>query len=763
MNKDIIGKRVARVDAVDKVSGTAKFVEDLCPTNALIAKILHSTIANGVVTNVDVDEALVIPGVEKIVTCFDVPDICYPTAGHPWSLEVSHQDVADRKLLNQRVRYLGDDIAVVVAVDEVIADRALKAIKVTYDEYPPLVSWEDAIKEGAGDLHEECPGNILKQSGYKIGDLADAVTEQGLIFLEKEYSTAPVQHCHIEPMTSFAYIQNDKIVVTCSTQIPHIVRRVIGQALGIPWGKVRVIKPYVGGGFGNKQDVHYEPLNAYLTTVMGGRCVFLQVSREEVFTSTRRRHGADFHIKAWVRPDGRLVARDITAYTSQGGYASHGHAIIANIIGNMRYIYQDEKATAGKAVTVYTNMSAAGAMRGYGVPQAAFGAECLMDDLALTLHMDPIAIREKNMMKLGYVDPELGITCHSTGLTECIRRGREYSDWDKKRNLYADQTGSVRRGVGMAIFTYRTAIHPIALETSSVRMILNQDGSVQMQLGATEIGQGGDTVFSQMAAAATGLEFEDIHILSTQDTDISPFDTGAYASRQTYVAGMAIKQTGEMMRGRILEYAAKILDKPAELLDISGKHIVDKYHGEKLMTVALLAQNAFYSRTGAKHISAESTHNCTDNTFAFGCCFAEVEVDIPMGKVKIIDIINVHDSGVVINPALAEGQIHGGQSMGIGAALSEQMLYDEKGRLLNGNLLDYKLPTSMDVSDLHAEFVQTVDPTGPFGNKALGEPPVVPVAPAIRNAVLNATGIAIDDLPLEPKKLVRIFTEKGLI
>ena len=293
-------------------------------------------------------------------------------------------------------------------------------------------------------------------------------------------------------------------------------------------------------------------------------------------------------------------------------------------------------------------------------------------------------------------------------------------------------------------------------------MVLNQDGTVQLQLGATEIGQGGDTVFSQMAAEAIGIPTEDVHIVSFQDTDTAPFDTGAYASRQTYVTGKAIKKVGLEFREKLLAYAAELFPE-AKGLAISERFITDGA-GEKLISLAELATTAFYSLEHSVHISAEDTNHCKENTFAFGCCFAEVEVDIPLGKVKVLRLINVHDSGKLINPALAAAQVHGGMSMGIGYALSEEMKLDPKtGRLLNGNLLDYKMPTSMDHPDLTALFVETDDPSGPFGNKALGEPPAIPVAPAIRNAVLNATGVAVNSLPLSPQKLVEEFTKGGLI
>ena len=760
-----IGKNMTRVDAFDKVTGSAKYTADLEPQGLLAAKVIRSTIANGVVKSFDLEEARKVPGVVKIVTCFDVPDIQFPTPGHPWSVETAHQDIADRKLLNTRVRVYGDDIAAVIAENDIAAARAARLVKVEYEEYAPLLTVEDAMAEDAPRLHDEKPGNVIAHSSFVVGEgtYGDAVKEEGLVEIKKDYRTQSVQHCHIETPISFAYMEKGRITVTTSTQIPHIVRRVISQALGLPMGRIRVIKPYIGGGFGNKQDVLYEPLNAFLTTQVGGRGVRMEISREETLGCTRVRHAIEFKVKAAARKDGTLVARKLEAYSNQGGYASHAHAIVANSSNEFKQIYKDEKVLESDAWTVYTNLATGGAMRGYGIPQAAFAAECMADDLALALRMDPLEFRKKNCMRPGYVDPHTHVKCNTYGLAECMEKGREFIRWDEKRREYENQTGPVRKGIGMAIFCYKTGVYPISLETASCRMILNQDGSMQLQMGATEIGQGADTVFTQMAAEVTGITEDKVNVLSTQDTDVSPFDTGAYASRQTYVSGMAVKKTGAIFKEKILDYAAYMLEKPQDTLDVRDNHIVDKETGTQLLPMEELATTAFYSLDRSVHITAEATSHCKTNTFATGACFAEVEVDMPLGKVKVTNIVNVHDSGKLINPKLAAAQVHGGMSMGLGYGLSEELLFDAKGRPLNDNLLDYKLPTAMDTPDLNALFVELDDPTGPFGNKALGEPPAIPVAPAVRNAVLNATGVAVDSLPMDPQKMVKHFKEAGLI
>ena len=758
----MIGKSVPRVDAYEKVTGRAKFTEDLLPKRCLVAKVLHATIGNGIVKSIDTSEAESMEGVVKVVTFHDVPDHCYPTPGHPWSVELAHQDVADRNLLTGRVRYYGDDIAAVVAEDEIIAARALKKIKVEYEEYPVEIHPRKSMYGSKPPIHFDKKDNVLARSNYFIGDV-DKGMEEAETVVKGTYKTPIVQHCHIENPISYAYMEKGRIVVVTSTQIPHIVRRVIGQALGIPWGNIRVIKPYIGGGFGNKQDVLYEPLNAFLTTQVGGRPVKLDVSREETFCNTRTRHAIEFDLAAGVDKEGKLVAKDMHSYSNQGAYASHGHAIAANGLTSWRLQYACPNIR-GEAYTIYTNTPVGGAMRGYGIPQVCFAIESFMDDVAEAIHMDPLEFRRKNLIEGYYEDRYLKpIAANTNGIFECLKKGAEYIRWDEKRKKYAKQTGAVRRGVGMALFSYKTGVWPISLEIAGARLSLNQDGSVQLQLGATEIGQGADTVFLQMVAETLQTDMAHVHIQTVQDTDVSPFDTGAYASRQSFVTGTAVKHCAEILRDKILAYAKTLLPE----VDTRELSLHDNWiwaGEEQAISLAALAEESYYSLTNSSVLTAEVSEQVKKNTIATGCCFAEVEVDIKLGKIKILHIINVHDSGKLLNPQLAEMQVHGGMSMGMGYGISEQLILDEKtGRPLNGNLLDYKLMTMLDTPDIKADFVEMDDPMGPYGNKALGEPPAIPSAPAIRNAVLHATGVAFNENPLTPQRLIDGFKKAGLI
>lgn len=760
-----VGKSIVRVDAFDKVTGRTKYTDDLCDASAYVAKILHSTIAHGRVLSIDTAEAEKIEGVVKIVTCFDLGEYknYFPTAGHPWSTDPGHQDVADRLLLTDEVKFYGDDIAAVVAENEVAANQAIRALKVEYEEYPVVTDVLEAIKDGAPQIHKNYPNNILKHTSISKGNYAEAIKEEGLTVVDRWYETPTVQHCHIENFICYAYAEGKRVTVVASTQIPHIGRRVVGQALGIPWGDVRIVKPYIGGGFGNKQDILYEPLCAFLSLKVGGHLVKLDCSREETFVANRVRHGIKFHIISHVRKDGIYAARKIEIFSNQGGYASHGHSIAAKGLGCFPQLYPCDNIE-GDAYTVFTNRPVAGAMRGYGIPQAMFAVESHTEDVAKIMCIPSIEFRLKNLMPVGFKDGFSKNVNYYDTFRQCIEKGKAYMDYDNKLKEYSNQTGRIRKGVGMAVFWYNTAVWPISLESSSSRLVLNQDGSVSLQLGETEIGQGADTAFSQMAAEAIGIRVEDVHIVSCQDTDVTPFGTGAYASRQTYVGGFSIAKTAGLLKKKILDYAYILTNMPPEITDIKNGMIVRTTDNMELISLKDLATEALYSTSDSRHITAEATAQIKSNAYSFGCCFAEVEVDIDMCKAKLVKIINVHDCGKLINPALAKAQVEGGMSMGIGYALSEIQLVDEKtGKVLNDNFLDYKLSTAMDHPHLETAFVENPEPTSPFGTKSLGEPPVCPVAPAIRNAVMQATGVGVNEIPLRPAKLFEYFDKAGLL
>ncbi len=774
-----IKQPVKRQDAYAKVTGRARFVEDLLPAGALVGYIVHSTVANGFVKSIDTMEAEASEGVVKILTCFDVPHILHSTAGHAHSLNPEFADIADRLMLESHVRQYGDNIAVIVADSKLSAEAAEKKLKITYEAASPVLDTENAVNTAPlhGDVFD---GNAFAQFNFTIHN--DKLTDIGTASMKgnweavqtaaiplgaeritEDFELVPVHACHIENPVCFAYMEGEQITVVTATQVPHTVCRIVANVAQHPISKVHVIKPYVGGSFGNKQDLSYEPLAAYLTKQLGGRCVCFFMSREESFVNSRTRHGMKIHLES-VFKGMDIIGRYAFMDSDQGAYSAHGHSIAINAITDYAYIYPSEWCIADTR-SVYTNKPTASAMRGYGIPQIVFAVESHMDDLAIRAGVDPIELRLKNMVRGGYIDPFNGNVCRSYGLPECISKGMELIGWKEKRTAYPqDNCGTLRRGVGMAMFIYPTGLAPFSLESSACRIVLTQDGGATVHVGATELGQGSDTAFAQIAAEVLKIPQEKVLTVARQDTDSTPYDNGAYASRQTFVTGRAVKQTAEMLCNKILRAAARRFGTELEELCLTESGVKRKDGGELLATLSDIAMHSLFCIEDSEQLSAESTACVHDNAYSFGTCFADIEVDVSLGKISINQLVLVHDSGTIINPQIAESQVMGGAVMGMGYALTEEMLFDpETGRMYNNNLLDYKIPTAADIPEIRAEFVETYEPKGPFGNKSLGEPPVLAVAPAIRNALLHATGIGINRLPMKPEILIREFVRAGLI
>jgi xanthine dehydrogenase molybdenum-binding subunit len=763
MDYKVIGSSVTRLDGVAKVTGKAKYADDYFEREMLVGKVLRSPYAHAKIKSIDISKAKALEGVEAVITHADLPKIKFATAGHPWTFDEAHRDIEDRLIITDKARFWGEPVVAVVATDEIIAQRALKLIEVEYDVLPFVLDQEEAIKEGAPIIHEERPNNIISSFGNGVGDIEKQLKEADKVFTG-EFNTSTVQHCHIENHSAYAYVESDgRIVIVTSTQIPHIVRRIVGQALGLPWGRIRVIKPYIGGGFGNKQDVVIEPLTVAMTLAVYGRPVRYVLTREECFVDTRVRHAMRFRFKTGVSKEGKLLGIDIKNFVNNGAYASHGHSVTMSCGSKFRPLY-DFNAIKYDPKTIYTNLPVAGAMRGYGVPQIAFALESHLDDIAREINIDPVDFRLKNLVKQNHVDPSSKNVVRSMGLPQCLEKGKELIKWNEKKKFYKNQTGSLRRGVGVACFSYFAGTHPVALEAAGARIVMNQDGSVQLQIGATEIGQGSDTVFAQMTSEVLGIPIDMIHVISNQDTDVTPFDTGSYASRQTFVTGAAVKKAAMEVKCKVLQFASRKNGLDIEVMDIVNCDIVEKRTGIVVCSLEQIALESFYDRIYSCPITSDTSVNVRTNVVAYGVTFAEVEVDIRTGQITVVEIYNVHDSGTIINPMLAEGQVHGGVSMSLGYALSEQMIFDKKtGRTLNNNLLDYKLQTILDTPTIGSAFVEIPDDAGSFGQKSLGENTTLSPAPAVRNAVLHATGVAFNEIPMNPQRVFEKFKDEGLI
>ncbi|MCP3874596.1 MAG: xanthine dehydrogenase molybdenum-binding subunit XdhA [Desulfobacteraceae bacterium] len=759
-----VGKSVNRMDAVAKVTGRAEYTQDLYKPDMLVARYFRSTIAHGKVTLINVEKAKNLKGVEAVFTYEDVPENKFATAGHPFSLDPGHKDVEDRLLLSQDIRFMGDEIAIVVAHDEIIANKALKLIHVSYKEYKPLTFPEDILKKDARQIHKGS-SNIVGEHEYAFGDDIKEAFKKADVVVQGKFKTAMVQHCHLENHISYAYMDDlDRIVIVSSTQIPHIVRRLVSEALNMPLNRIRILKPFVGGGFGNKQDMVLEPMVAFLTLKLDGRPVQINLSREECMLGTRNRHPFFIDVKTGIKKDGTIVARQMDAISITGAYASHGHAIISAGGSKQSSLYP-HVATQFHARTLYANIPVAGAMRAYGSPQILYAVECATEDAARKIGMDSVEFRLKNIARQGDMNLLSGKRILSCGLTECLVKGKKFINWDSKVKEYKKyKTGPVRRGLGVACFSYASGTYPVCVEVAGVRIVLNQDGTVHVMVGATEIGQGSDTVVAQMVAQTLCLPYEHVMVVQAQDTDVSPFDTGAYASRQAYVVSNAVFKAASDLKDKILGHAGLMTQRQRKDLDIHNAKIIDVYTNENVMDMKTLAVDSFYHKERGGQLTSEISHKTTTNAPVFGCTFVDIEVDIPLCKIKINQIINVHDSGVILNPVQAGGQVHGGVFMGMGAALLEEMMIDTKtGRVYNNNLLDYKFPTFVDLPQIHHDFVETKEPTSGYGNKSLGEPPVITPPPAIRNAVLDATGVCINALPLSPHHLFTSFKKGGIL
>jgi xanthine dehydrogenase molybdenum-binding subunit len=772
-----IRKSVIRVDAVAKATGAAKYVEDLLPRDALFARVVHSTVANGRVTRIDTAEAEQMPGVVTVLTCFQVPDRPFRTGGHHKSLDPAHADVADRLLLTARVRYYGDDVAAVVADTPLHAQLAAEKVRVEYEAYEPLLTPEAAVG-AARALHDECPGNELSRMDFTI-DQAGKVTFTRFPFTVGDkvegmagetFRMPPVHACHLENTGCFAYMEGREMVICSCTQAPHTMRRNVAEAIDMPLGDVRIIKPYLGGGFGNKQDMVYEPLAAFLSRKLGGRCVAVLLTREETFLNTHTRHAMDMTTVTEVDGTGKIINKALRINANGGSYADHGHAVAAYAVTVCFATYLASGRQIGQSSVAYTNLPTAAAMRGYGIPQLVYTVECQMEDIARAHGWDPIEFRRKNMQPQGFYDPFGQFTVRSNGLGECLTRGRELSDWDRRRREYDDfnrTSPQLKKGIGMALFAYKTGVYPVSMETSACRILMDEDGSAKIQVGATELGQGADTIWAQIASEILTIPEERLTVCSTQDTDVSPYDNGAYGSRQTYVCGGAVKKAAELLRDKLLDRASRLLGRPAEQLRLQDEQIADAVTGQALCSIAHVCTYFNYvndQHTHTEHITAEATYTALSTCFVYGASFVDLEVDVPLGRVTVRKVWAVHDSGTILNPQLASAQVHGGVAMGLGYALGEQMLFDPAtGRPLNPNFLDYKIPTAMDIPEIEPVFVETDEPTGPFGNKGLAEPPILAQAPAVRNAILHATGVATYEIPMTPQRLVHAFIRAGLI
>jgi len=742
---NVVGKSVPRIDAWAKATGAAKYVGDMQRSDMLHAKILHSPLAHAWIRRIDVSRAAALPGVRAVITYMDVPQIPFTTCGHPYPFDTPK----DSLILSRHLRYVGDPVAAVAADTQEIALNALELIEVEYEELPAYFTIDAALAEGAVELHEGLK-NLAGENEFEIGDVEGAMAQADVI-IEDTVETPIVTHSPIEPHVSLIELdEQGRLVCYLSTQVPSIMRERLAYALGMRMGQIRVVKGHVGGGFGGKQEPIFEPINAVLT-MKTGKPVRLELTREECLACTRTRHSARIHMRTGLTRDGKMLARIMDIDQNTGAYSSHGHNVVYAIAMAFATLYPTPNLRF-HGRSVYTNIPIAGAMRAYGCPQYAFAMESHVEHMARELGIDSLEFRRKNSYHLGDPINFPHVSVSTCGLQDAIDQCEEaigYQAFLKEPR----SDGTSKRGIGTALFSYGQSCYPHSVELSGARVRVNEDATATLYIGCAEIGQGTDTVMLQIAAEALGIPLADINLVAV-DTDSCPFDPGAYAFRRTYVAGHVVKKAAAACKEQILRYAVNKLSVNYERLDAADGWIIDRDTDQRMVSLKEITMQMYYDCHTPVTICQEESFAPTDNMLTFGVSMAIVKVDTATGKVEVEKLVTAIDSGRIINPQLAMGQLNGGNIMSLGYGLSEQLLVDPKsGRVLNDNLLDYKVPTFADVPPIEGYFIETDEPSSAYGNKSLGEPPNIAPAVAVRNAVLDATGVAINQGPLTPERV----------
>lgn len=748
-----VNKPVPKTDAMSLVTGKPVYTDDFAPSDCLIVKILRSPHANAWVEEIKTDAAKKIEGIACVLTYEDVSHKRFTLAGQtapeisPW----------DRYIIDKHVRFVGDPVAIVAGETEEAVDKALKRIKVKYrveeavldihtaKDNPILVHPEDdwymPIPAGGDNKRNLCSSNV-----EEVGDV-DAMLEKCAYTVDQVYHTKANQQTMMETFRTYCYMDHfQRLTVVSSTQIPFHIRRIVGNALNIPSSKVRVIKPRIGGGFGAKQSSVSEVFPALVTWVTGrpSKIVF---SRKESMIASSPRHEMEVHIRMGADENGIVKAIDLYTLSNTGAYGEHGPTTVGLSGHKSIALYRHTEAYRFAYDVVYTNMQAAGAYRGYGATQGIFAVESAADELAHKMGMDPVKFRELNMPMEGealpgYPDVPINGSCT---MDKCLARAKEMIGWDEKYPFRDMGNGKVR-GVGIAMAMQGSSIAGIDVGGADIK--LNEDGSYTLALGCSDMGTGCDTILAQMAADCLDTDMKNIVVFSV-DTDISPYDSGSYASSTTYATGNAVIQACGELRKRIHAFGAQMLGVSAEDSDFDGEKV--RTEDGKEVTLQQIAGKATCGVCSELQVVKEYSSPISPPPFMVGA--AEVEVDKETGQIDVIDYVGVIDCGTPINPNLARVQAEGGIGQGIGMVLYEDVQYTDKGKIRNNSFMQYKIPNRMDIPKVRIEFESSYEKTGPFGAKSIGELVIDTPCPAIANAVYNATGVRVRELPITPEKV----------
>ncbi|MEA4900283.1 xanthine dehydrogenase family protein molybdopterin-binding subunit [Desulfitobacterium sp.] len=769
-----VGKSVRKLDALEKATGTATFSTDFSLPGMLYGKVLRSPYPHARIIKIDTTEAEKLPGVKAVATYQNTPRELFNTSATMTFTVPSLEPVLDQYIFDNVVRYVGDEVAAVAATSERIAEEALKLIKVEYEELPAVFDPLEAMKPEAPDIQGPCregkniPGETVK---IPVGDVAKGFAESDII-IEKQFKLPIQKQAQLETQAAVAQVGVDgKITVWSTTQTPHPTRMILSKIFGVPHSKIRVLNPpYVGGGFGVRigLSAKAEPI-AVALSILAKKPVKIVYSREEDFIASDTRHGGYVTVKLGAKSDGTFHALDLRAVLDAGAYCSFS-CETPGVLGAMGLSVYRIPNEYYYGHSVYTNKTPAGAMRGFGNPQAMFPIESVVDMMAEKLNMDPLELRMKNIMKVG--DPWcLPYPCQSTGLAECIEKGAKSIGWERRGKL--NKPGAKKlRGIGVGVGTHCSNAWPFCVDYDNAIITVQQDGSIHLASGVPDIGTGTSTTLPQFAAEVLGARLEDVNI-TFADTQSTPFDIGSHASRTCYAAGTAVVAAATDARKQILEYAGNLFEVPPENLDIKdseiyiinqnlgedckGSGVCQIGEGKKTMTLKELAYHAHLRNKQFIGVGRIVPGNAPP----WHAHFAEVEVDTETGQVKVIKVAAAHDVGKAINPVIVEGQIEGGVLMGVGYAVSEEIRYDDKGRQIHSSLHKYFLPTIEDTPEIDAILVESNEPSGPFGAKGVGETGLVPTAGAIANAVYDATGVRFYEIPLTEERVYKALKQNG--
>ncbi|MBI4284481.1 MAG: molybdopterin-dependent oxidoreductase [Chloroflexi bacterium] len=759
----VIGKRLARPDGAVKATGAARYVVDIKLPGMLVGKVLRSPYPHARIRRIDISRARKLAGVEAVITIDDVPPKTFNSglAHIRLAPPLAKKVLRDQYILTDKARYVGDGIAAVAARNKLIAEEALRLIEVDFEELPAVFDPIEAMQLGAPQIHDSAPGNILQHMSYLFaaGDVAQGFHEADYI-VEETFYTSKQRHSQLEVGAAIASFDGaGKLTVWSQSQSPHVTRRGLAELFDMPEGMIEVITPYIGGAFGGKSALIIEPICVVLAQKTG-EPVKIEYSREEDFLVLPGREPFIQTVKMGIKKDGTITTLQTKIIANAGAYMVSASSIASFNINNFFALYRCPN-TAGEIDIVYTNMLPCGPFRGFGNPEAMFALEQVVDMAAERIGMDPAGFRRRNHRRAGDPSWMASLPIASCALDECIEAGAQLIGWEGKRGLGTAKGKS--HGIGMAVMSHPSDIYPVYTGHTGVFLKLNADGSANLTVSPVEMGQGSLVALAQIAAEELGIRLEDVHIV-TGDTDVTLFDIGTFCSRSTYVCGNAVLRAAREAKGQLLARAARKLQVSADELAVSNGRVYVKRTPEQGLSVAEVAKDAIYNYEGEPlNISGSCSFESTAVSPSFQAGFVEVEVDTETGEVKVSRVVIAHDIGRAINPLSAEGQIEGAVAQGIGFSLLEDYVINRgTGETVTDNFTTYKIPSTLDLPDTEVIFIERPDPAGPAGAKGVGESALVTVPAAIANAIHDAIGVHMKELPMTPERIWEALKAKEI-